>query len=143
MANQIHTVQVGIYEFFRDAWLQSKLRDLKTLGGLLGERRSLRQIGVRLVSNHHLFSEDLFAKRVQEAVQGGAGSPEVHAAVEGLDREDAAFAAKVPDRPDFGRALAQAMIDVSSTDMNTPIVVVISTTHLYSSCRRGLSSSRN
>src|SRR5229473_3215603 len=45
VGNQIHTVQVGIYEFFRDAWMQSKLRDLRTLGGLLGERRSLRQIG--------------------------------------------------------------------------------------------------
>src|SRR5438270_3294771 len=39
VANQIHTVQVGIYDFFRDAWVQSKLRDLTTLGGVLGPRR--------------------------------------------------------------------------------------------------------
>ena len=64
MCNQIHTVQVGIYEFFQSAWLQSKLRDLKTLGGLFGRRYSLRQIGLRLVANHHLMSEDLFAKHM-------------------------------------------------------------------------------
>ena len=64
VANQIHTVQVGIYEFFESAFLQSKLRDLKTLGGLLGERRSLKQVGLRLIANHHLFSEDLFAKHL-------------------------------------------------------------------------------
>jgi hypothetical protein len=63
VCNQIHTVQVGIYEFFESAFWQSKLRDLKTLGGLLGERRSLKQIGLRLIANHHLLSEDLFARR--------------------------------------------------------------------------------
>jgi len=65
LANQIHTVQVGIYEFFESAFLQSKLRDLTTLGGLFGERRSLKQVGLRLIANHHLFSEDLFAKHLQ------------------------------------------------------------------------------
>src|SRR5437870_8967334 len=82
VGNQIHTVQVGIYEFFRDAWFQSKLRDVRTLGGLLGERRSLRQIGVRLIANHHLFLEDLFAKRVQ------ANAPEVAGALRGLETDD-------------------------------------------------------
>jgi hypothetical protein len=108
VANQIHTVQVGIYDFFRDAWLQSKIRDVDTLGGLFGPRRSLRQIGVRLISNHHLFSEDLFAKRVL------AGDAQVRAALDGLDRDDPSFA--MPDRADFGRAIAQSMIDVSSRE---------------------------
>jgi hypothetical protein len=110
VGNQIHTVQVGIYEFFRDAWLQSKLRDLRTVGGLLGERRSLRQIGLRLIANHHLFSEDLFAKRVT------AGSPEVRDAIAGLDRDDAQLSAKLPAGADFGRAIAQATIDLSSRE---------------------------
>lgn len=66
LANQIHTVQVGIYEFFESAYWQSKKRDLETLGGLFGERKSLRQIGLRLIANHHLMSEDLFAKHVGE-----------------------------------------------------------------------------
>ena len=64
VCNQIHTVQVGIYEFFESAFLQSKLRDLRTLGGLFGRRYSLKQIGLRLISNHHLMSEDLFAKHI-------------------------------------------------------------------------------
>jgi hypothetical protein len=110
VSNQIHTVQVGIYEFFRDAWLQSKLRDLRTLGGLLGERRTLRQIGVRLIANHHLFSEDLFAKRV------AASAPEVRGALEALDRDDGTLAAKVGPGADFGRAVAQATIDLSSRE---------------------------
>jgi hypothetical protein len=65
VANQIHTVQVGIYEFFQSAFIQSKLQDLKTLGGLFGERKSLKQVGLRLIANHHLFSEDLFANHLQ------------------------------------------------------------------------------
>ena len=66
VCNQIHTVQVGIYQFFETAYLQSKLRDLKTLGGVFGERRSLKQVGLRLIANHHLLSEDLFAKHLGE-----------------------------------------------------------------------------
>src|SRR5262249_4952996 len=89
LANQIHPVQVGIYDFFRDAFLQSKLRDLRTVGGLFGQRRSFRQIGVRLISNHHLFSEDLFAKRVL------AGAPEVRPALDGLSSDDTGLLARV------------------------------------------------
>jgi hypothetical protein len=66
LCNQIHTVQVGIYDFFQAAFVQSKLRDLKTLGGLFGQRYTLEQVGIRLVSNHHLLSEDLFAKHMGE-----------------------------------------------------------------------------
>jgi hypothetical protein len=110
VGNQIHTVQVGIYEFFRDAWLQSKLRDLRTVGGVFGQRRSLKQIGVRLIANHHLFSEDLFAKRVL------AGDPETRSAVEGLRSDDRELAASIPDAADFGRAITQAVIDKSSRE---------------------------
>ena len=107
VANQIHTIQVGIFEFFEAAFLQSKLRDVKTLGGLLGERATLETLGLRLVTNHHLLLEDLFAKRVGEA-EGKAGtrplgSPvpqgvpqgvpqEVTQAIAGLDHDDAELA---------------------------------------------------
>jgi hypothetical protein len=105
VANQIHTVQVGIYDFFEAAFLQSKLRDLQTLGGLLGERSSLETLGLRLVSNHHLLLEDLFARRLAES-EGSAKAarplpPEVAQAVAGLDQDDAEFAAA-------GRAAMQA-----------------------------------
>ncbi|HWE24807.1 MAG TPA: hypothetical protein VG496_12795 [Myxococcales bacterium] len=110
VGNQIHTVQVGIYQFFRDAWFQSKLRDLRTLGGVFGERRSLRQIGVRLIANHHLWSEDLFAKRVE------ANAPEVAGVPQSLRQDDPRLVSAVPPGDDFGRAIAQALIDISSRE---------------------------
>jgi hypothetical protein len=121
VGNQIHTVQVGFYDFFKDAFLQSKLRDVVTLGGVFGARRSLKQIGVRLVANHHLFSEDLFAKRVAEVTAGGFASPEVWAAIANLDEDAPDLLASARPRlsrsPDtFGSDLAQAMIDVSSPE---------------------------
>ncbi len=97
VANQIHTVQVGIYEFFESAFLQSKLRDLKTLGGLFGERKSLKQVGLRLIANHHLFSEDLFARHL------------------GTIGRDASFGAAVSGEQ-FGLGLAKALIVQSSRE---------------------------
>ena len=121
VGNQIHTVQVGFYDFFRDAFLQSKLRDVVTLGGVLGARRSLKQIGLRLVANHHLFSEDLFAKRVLEVTSGASGSPEVRDAIAGLDRDDPALVAEAGRRlagtpATFGSDLTQAVIELSSPE---------------------------
>ena len=121
VANQIHTVQVGVYDFFQAAFLQSKLRDVRTLGGLLGPRRSLEQLGLRLVANHHLFSEDLFARRAFEAASGRPARPEVQAAVEGIRRDDPSFAPTVAaavlgagPSGEVGRALADALVEVSS-----------------------------
>ncbi|HZX93532.1 MAG TPA: hypothetical protein VFE90_03390 [Myxococcales bacterium] len=91
MCNQIHTVQVGIYDFFRDAFVQSKLRDLRTLGGLLGRRHSLEEIGIRLISNHHLLSEDYFAKHLAE----------VH--LEEADQPDP----EIANAPDLARAIIE------------------------------------
>ena len=76
LCNQIHTVQVGIYEFLETALLESKLRDLQTLGGLFGERHSLRQVGLRLIANHHMLSEDLFAKHLGELQLAGIDQPD-------------------------------------------------------------------
>ena len=76
LCNQIHTVQVGIYEFLETALLESKLRDLQTLGGLFGERHSLQQVGLRLIANHHMLSEDLFAKHLGEMQLAGIDQPD-------------------------------------------------------------------
>ena len=121
VGNQIHTVQVGFYDFFRDAFLQSKLRDLATLGGVFGPRRSLKQIGVRLVANHHLFSEDLFAKRVSEAISGRSASAEAWEAIAGLDDDDPALVAEAGRRlakspATFGKDVTQAVIELSSPE---------------------------
>jgi len=97
VCNQIHTVQVGIYEFFERAFIQSKLRDVVTLGGLLGERRSLKQVGLRLIANHHLMSEDYFAKHLPEDVKYDAGDPAL-------------------DGAGTASALAKRIIDISSQE---------------------------
>lgn len=80
LCNQIHTVQVGIYEFFQSAFIQSKLRDLETLGGVFGRRYSLRDVGLRLIANHHLLSEDLFAKHLGERHIDLSEDPEISGA---------------------------------------------------------------
>ena len=126
VANQIHTVQVGIYDFFEAAYLQSTMRDVATLGGLFGPRRSLREVGLRLVANHHLLLEDLFARRVQEAAAGKAVSPEIKAAVEGITKDDPAFAPAVaqaiklagerPEAGPFARTLCDALVESSSVE---------------------------
>jgi len=130
VSNQIHTIQVGIFDFFEAAFLQSKLRDVRTLGGLLGERATLETLGLRLVSNHHLLLEDLFAKRVAEA-EGKAAArplpPEVTAAIAGLDHDDADLATAARAAMQAARelgangdgevaALMRAIIDRSSLE---------------------------
>ena len=52
VANQIHTVQVGIYAFFVDAKIDSIKEELLSVGGLLRPRPSFVSIGHR----HHLQS---------------------------------------------------------------------------------------
>src|SRR5437899_10619470 len=73
---QIQPEQVGSYEFLETALLESKLRDLQTLGGLFGERHSLQQVGLRLIANHHMLSEDLFAKHLGEMQLAGIDQPD-------------------------------------------------------------------
>ncbi|HEY2031349.1 MAG TPA: hypothetical protein VGH20_19295 [Myxococcales bacterium] len=138
LCNQIHTVQVGIYEFFQAAFVQSKLQDLKTMGGVLGPRYSLKQVGLRLIANHHLLSEDLFAKRVAEA-QGGA------AAAGGTDRggaggADAGAAGGAPnlsrDDPAIHGDLAAAIIQLSSRE--APEAYRLAWTYSAKSLRDGI-----
>lgn len=114
-ANQIHTLQVGPFVFFQAAIGQLVLRDLVTQGGLFGERATLVKLGTRIISNHHLLLEDLFAKRFAELLAGKPASPELAAAVQGLDTDDAVFAgearrkmAETPDR--FAHMLVKALV---------------------------------
>jgi hypothetical protein len=72
VANQVHTVQVGIYDFFVDARMRAWKEDLLSLGGLLYARPAFRDIGIGILTNHHLVSERLFADRVREVVAGRA-----------------------------------------------------------------------
>ena len=64
VANQIHTVQVGIYEFFVDAKIESIKEDLLSVGGLLRPRPGFVSIGIDIISNHHVLAESLYAKHL-------------------------------------------------------------------------------
>ena len=124
LCNQIHTVQVGLYDFFASAELQRLEHDARTLGGLLGPRSTLKDMGLHLIKNHHLLSEDLFAKRLTELAEGKTVPPEIAAAGAGLGEDDAAFLARAEAavaaeggaRGPFGHAIAETLIDVSSRE---------------------------
>ncbi|HEX6838512.1 MAG TPA: hypothetical protein VF334_18170, partial [Polyangia bacterium] len=64
VANQIHTVQVGIYAFFVDAKIESIKEDLASVGGLLRPRPSFVSIGIDIITNHHVLAESLYAKHL-------------------------------------------------------------------------------
>jgi hypothetical protein len=112
VANQIHTVQVGIYEFFVDAKIESIKADLLSVGGLLRARPSFVSIGIDIIANHHVLAEDLYAKHllapndsVSIATANAAADPELQRA---LDAAPPACASG------FGRAIADALIERSS-----------------------------
>ena len=107
VANQIHTVQVGIYEFFVDAKLQSIKEDLLSVGGLLRPRPSFVSIGLDIISNHHVLAEDLYAKHVL--------APSDPVATQTLAPLPASgVTAKASCTPGFGRAITEKLIDTSS-----------------------------
>ncbi len=111
VANQVHTVQVGIYDFFYDAKVQSFLEWFRSLGGLWRAPLEFRQIGVTIVSNHHLLSEYYFMKRMDEIVAGSPRqSPAARQVLESLAEDDAAFKAQLQALPADG-AWAAAMVD--------------------------------
>src|SRR5262249_18679449 len=82
VANQIHTLQ-AVYGFFYDAKLESYKEELRSLGGLLRSRPDFVTIGIGIIKNHHLLVENLWAKRVFEAV-GGRARPRGRAALHAI-----------------------------------------------------------
>jgi hypothetical protein len=112
IANQIHTVQVGLYDFFVDAKLQSIKEELLSVGGLLRERPGFVSIGIDIISNHHTLAEALYQKHLL-----AAGDPvREKSASAPLDPEFASALEKIPPgcRPGFARAIVFALADRSS-----------------------------
>lgn len=123
VGNQIHTVQVGLYDFFKDAFFDQLWMKIKTGGGYCGEVRSLGSIGVDILSNHHTISETLTRKRLMEAVNG-QNSPvgqRLLAALQSDDPEfakvlDTALAGEHPEQGGFGALITKALITASSEE---------------------------
>ena len=107
MANQIHTVQVGIYEFFVDAKIESIKEDLASVGGLLRARPSFMSIGLDIISNHHVLTESLYAKHLLDPNDAVAKSTLATPAATGTHAPAAC-------KSGFGRAIAEKLIDESS-----------------------------
>lgn len=68
LGNQIHTIQVGIYRFFVDATLQVWKMKVACLWGLRCEPPGLKDIGLDIISNHHLWLEEYFRIALEAAV---------------------------------------------------------------------------
>jgi hypothetical protein len=73
VGSQVHTVQVGLYDFFVRAKILYWLRAALTAGGYFGELRSFGSIGITILSNHHIFVESLGARRLLDAEGARAG----------------------------------------------------------------------
>jgi hypothetical protein len=112
VANQIHTVQVGLYDFFVDAKLESIKEELRSAGGLVRPRPTFVSIGIGIIANHHTLLEALFSKHLF------ATSDPVAALAEQAPRDPELGSTldKLPDgcAPGFGRAITAALIDRSS-----------------------------
>lgn len=106
VANQIHTVQVGIYAFFVDAKIESIKEELASVGGLLRPRPSFVSIGIDIISNHHVLAEALYAKHLL--------NPRDPISTRTLAPLAAPAAPAAACNPGFGRALAEKLIDQSS-----------------------------
>jgi len=120
VANQIHTLQ-AVYPFFVDAKLESWKEELLSAGGLVRERPGFVDIGIGIIKNHHLFLENLWAKRLREAAAGHPASPRVGEGLDALARGEPAFErvldakALGPDTP-FARSIAEELIEASSLE---------------------------
>ncbi|MEW5854247.1 MAG: hypothetical protein AB2A00_36070 [Myxococcota bacterium] len=91
VGNQIHTVQVGFYDFFFTAKMETWGHSLKTLGGYLGELRPFTKVGIDILTNHHVVSEELNHKRLREALAGKPVPEPIQAALAALGQDDAQF----------------------------------------------------
>lgn len=123
VGNQIHTVQVGLYDFFFDAAMERLKMGLLSGGGYLGPMRSLGSIGVDILSSHHTLSEELTFHRFAAAV-AGKGDAQTQKLLLAPTEDDPEFSKKLdealaklgpsPERGEFAMALTRTLIEVSS-----------------------------
>jgi hypothetical protein len=112
VANQIHTVQVGNFDFFFDAKIQSIAQDLLSVGGLLRSRPGFKDIGIGILSNHHTLAEALYMKHllapgdpVAKLSAEAPTDPQFAATLHGIDAACA---------PGFTHAIVMALAERSS-----------------------------
>ncbi len=127
VGNAVHTVQVGIYDIFVDATIQSWLRRAGTLFGLLGTAPTRNRIGLDILTNLHTLSEHLYQAQVQAQLgsPGGAGMVSMRGAARALEAGDDSLSAVLADTlrditgtsaPPFGRVIAWKVTDANMRD---------------------------
>ncbi len=132
VGNPIHTLQVGIKDFYSDATMQYWLGRFKTVFGLLGHTPSRNSIGIDILSNYHTLSEKLFQAELRDAMRlDSAGkkdsiSPVMKGVLDKFHNGDPGFrrvltaaavnAARKEAYPEYGRIIAAAVIDSSFQD---------------------------
>lgn len=123
VGNQIHTVQVGLYDFFVDAKLQYWWRAFITSGGYLAELRSFPSVGIDILRNHHIAIEQLTSERLFETLDGQETSPAMAEAVRGLHVDDPDLAAALDTAlaaqstpSTFAETITRVLIDVSAAE---------------------------
>ncbi len=109
VANQIHTVQVGTYDFFVDATIEGFKQKVVCLWGWRCEAADRKQIGIDMIGNHHTWSEEYFRIAIERA-EAGTPLHTVLATVEPLWRPDARLATEW-SKLLHGDALLQALAD--------------------------------
>ncbi len=134
ICNQIHTVQVGLYDFFFDAKLESWKEQALSLFGLRWKPEPFEKIGIRILASHHTLSEALFARRMKELLNGtappapGLGSAELAGAWRALatappelertldDSAGAGRSARERASGPFAMELAQNLVELGSPE---------------------------
>ena len=121
VGNQIHTIQVGLYDFFKAAKLQYWWRAFVTSGGYLAPLKKFTSVGIDILSNHHILIESLAAKRFKEAVGGQKTNASIARAVDAMGGDDAAFsaaldAALATGQKTFAATITDTLITASSPE---------------------------
>lgn len=103
----IHTVQVGLHDFFVDAWLLRLSVSARTGGGYFGELPTLGSIGMNSITNHHLLGEAITEAHL---LGGEAGLLEAVS----TKASDLGALAEVSAGPTWMRDAVRALIAASS-----------------------------
>lgn len=119
LGNQIHTIQIGIYDFFVDATIQVWKMKVLCLWGLRCEPPGLTDIGIDIISNHHTWLEEYFRIAVMAALDGKPLHPaladaEAMFAVDESTRQD--WSALVGGGQPLMRALSDRLIAVGNEE---------------------------
>jgi hypothetical protein len=114
VANPVHTVQVGLYDFFKDAFFGRLWLSAMTGGGYLGELRSLPSLGIDILSSHHTLGEQITQVRLLNTTS--PQSSQLRSAIASTDAPLQSDLDKIPTEGEWGAAITRALVERGSHD---------------------------